>query len=107
MQVWLCQAHLLHSGSMALQDFYHVKWKGHSETTWQPDENLGLGLFQIKEEPDDEIGGRCAKGGDSKKRKRAGKTASQKSRASKRKAGSALKDIDQTVVHCGLRAQSM
>ena len=42
-----------------------------------------------------------------KKKKRVTKTASQKPRASKRKASSALKDIDQTVVHCGLRKQSM
>lgn len=71
-QGWLKGVKLLQYKRVNGKDFYHVKWKGYSETTWQPADTPGLGLSQMKEDSEDESGGRGAKEGDSKKRKRDG-----------------------------------
>lgn len=43
------------------KDFFLVKWKGYSETSWEPDENIGNELAELKEA--------ARRGGGDKKRK--------------------------------------
>jgi len=63
------------------KEFYLVKWKGYNETSWEPDENIGQELAQLKEAAKRGGGGE----GEGRKRKKEGKEGKKEKKAKKKR----------------------
>jgi len=78
------------------EDFFLVKWNGYTETSWEPDSNIGAELNGLKEA----VKRRCA-GGDAKQPKeskdKSGKKTKKEKKGKKKKRKSSSRDVSSSV----------